>query len=411
VIRVFVNGKGAWFEGLRNRLRQALEHLELSEDALQLEAREPGAEVVSDSSDHAGVVLLFSDGERMPTSREVAMLADYMQDGSSVIPVVDTFEDFDAKVPEPLTKLNGFALGTKDLDYDGLVALVLDRAWNLRRRRRVFISYRRVDSAGVARQLQAALTHRGYEVFLDESSIPHGADFQRELKSWLNDADLLLVLVSPRLGESRWVLEEIQTANTSHVGVLGVCWPELPADIGEWPGALSSLWEDQTLRLEQASFTGARSALNRRLITSALEEVLTRVEVDRPRAMHTRIKNLIPGLQALAVHAGLQLQPSERFGDFRVTDTGRRKTGHLRVLPFRPGLAALHALKGEMSRGNQPDVAACFYFENDPGDPQKTALEWALEPAHRGKPSRYRLLAYDGALPGSKGSIDLGDLL
>src|SRR5262249_18049481 len=95
-----------------------------------------------------------------------------------------------------------------------------------RRVPKVFISYKRTDSAPIAGQLYDRFNHLGYETFLDEASVPRAADFQRELKWWLNDADLLVVLASPCFTLSKWCMEEVSFCQQRVIGVALIQWPE-----------------------------------------------------------------------------------------------------------------------------------------------------------------------------------------
>ena len=65
---------------------------------------------------------------------------------------------------------------------------------------RIFLSYRREDSAGYAGRLHDTLAMRfGPEnVFLDVDSIEPGANFETVLEETLASCDTLLVLIGPR---------------------------------------------------------------------------------------------------------------------------------------------------------------------------------------------------------------------
>ena len=255
-----------------------------------------------------------------------------------------------------------------------------------------------MDSSGVARQLQEKLTNRGYEVFLDESSIAPGAEFQRELMSWLDDTDFMLVLASPRLGDSRWVLKEIELANLAYVGILGVCWPKAR---GEMPGAVSALMNDQQFPLEMADLEG-RPGLDEEILSEKkLEELVAEVDRYRARAVSTRLQALVPFLKDTAHASGFVMSPAERFGDFQLVRQ-HPATWHVRVLPFRPKLGTIGDLQRDLLERNALDSAGCFYAENDVNDPQKAVLEWALRPERprgEGGPRRFRLVPYVGTTP------------
>ena len=86
----------------------------------------------------------------------------------------------------------------------------------------IFISYKATDGgeptedAAVAERLYYALVAKGYRVFFSKVSIPNGgsADFHREIDVALDDAKLLIVVVSkPEYANSRWVEYEWKSFN------------------------------------------------------------------------------------------------------------------------------------------------------------------------------------------------------
>jgi hypothetical protein len=64
---------------------------------------------------------------------------------------------------------------------------------------KVFISYRRDDTRYQADRLHAALcrTIPSDHVFMDVDSIPPGANFRKILKDWVDQCEVLLVLIGP----------------------------------------------------------------------------------------------------------------------------------------------------------------------------------------------------------------------
>jgi len=70
---------------------------------------------------------------------------------------------------------------------------------------KIFLSYRRQDSAGVAGRIYDRLrAHFGPDsVFIDVDSVPLGVDFQEHIESVLNDCGVLLAVIGPHwAGES-----------------------------------------------------------------------------------------------------------------------------------------------------------------------------------------------------------------
>ncbi|HYO87694.1 MAG TPA: toll/interleukin-1 receptor domain-containing protein [Candidatus Limnocylindrales bacterium] len=73
----------------------------------------------------------------------------------------------------------------------------------------VFISYSRKDER-LARQLAAALSDRGFEVWIDVEDIPPGMKWSRAIQQGLDNADAMTVLISPDSMASTNVEDEWQ---------------------------------------------------------------------------------------------------------------------------------------------------------------------------------------------------------
>lgn len=87
---------------------------------------------------------------------------------------------------------------------------------------RIFISYRRTDTAELAEQLFDRLNHEGFEVFLDRFSIRPGVNFQNRLYQELADKAMVIFLESPSFLDSEWVKLEIAFAKKYRLGLLAL---------------------------------------------------------------------------------------------------------------------------------------------------------------------------------------------
>ena len=123
---------------------------------------------------------------------------------------VESLEIFDNQIPERLRSAQRHSLGRRRaLTGDILKAFGLTRDV-----RQAFISYKRTDSAGIAKQLAHTLFDRGYQVFLDTASVEYGGvPFQDVLKDRLANIDLVVLLDSPNALKSEWVREELTMVN------------------------------------------------------------------------------------------------------------------------------------------------------------------------------------------------------
>jgi hypothetical protein len=112
-------------------------------------------------------------------------------------------------------------------DPQRLASLVAQRALH-GARPGLFISYRRLDSAAVADQLFDEMSHRGFRVFLDRFSVTTGRLVQQEIAEELADRDVVLVLETDNILQSRWTSWEIAFARTYRLGLLALQWPGAP---------------------------------------------------------------------------------------------------------------------------------------------------------------------------------------
>src|SRR5205823_1243043 len=95
-------------------------------------------------------VLFTNSAAGKAFANEVKVLLD---SPAVVIPAVLSVEDFQDKVPEILRPTNGLTLDKGDPDVEKLAARVLELFGLLRKRRRLFISYKRTESSPAAQQL------------------------------------------------------------------------------------------------------------------------------------------------------------------------------------------------------------------------------------------------------------------
>jgi len=159
-------------------------------------------------------------------SLDADRLATLLSDGILIIPVVDDINRFSALVPTEIAHLNGISIADCGADLERLAARILEVFGLLRETRRLFISYRRKDTSGVAAQLYEALDAVGFDVFLDTHGVLRpGEPFQDILWHRLADTDVAVLLDSPDFMSSRWTEEELARANTSNIQILQVLWP------------------------------------------------------------------------------------------------------------------------------------------------------------------------------------------
>tara|TARA_R110002073_G_scaffold186392_1_gene344971 strand:+ start:8580 stop:9770 length:1191 start_codon:yes stop_codon:yes gene_type:complete len=231
----------------------------------------------------------------------VAAAEAMVKTGQFLIPVVPDIETFPQFVPPILSRINGDAPGAGgNLLAQQVASRLVEALGLLRRRRLAFISYKRSESTGVARQLHDVLSERGFEVFLDSYSVEKGVDFQPVLWDRMADADVVILLDTKEAFTSSWLEKEISKATMLGLAILQLVWPEHKRSSGTEccdPEYLSDNdfagedWSDRhaTLRIERATAVAAT------------------VESLRAKAFAIRRKRLVGSLSRIADDHGLGL--------------------------------------------------------------------------------------------------------
>jgi hypothetical protein len=328
--------------------------------------------------------LVFADQSSSWTVAEENAFTALLNQKTSVLPVVAS-PPLAQKLPKSVSHVNAYIM-----DFFGsawpqcLADQILSMMWLQRRTPKVFISYKRTDSGPIADQLYNRFNHLGYETFFDEASVPRGVDFQRELKWWLNDADLLIVLASPRFPRSNWCMEEVSFCQQRFIGVAVVQWPEaiyasenrIPFPevnaITKPPDILRRAQSEQIVTLLPEEFDGAPDALPQlQLTTEGVSKVMTLCATQRTVGIQQRVNNLIPLARRLLPGAS-PVGGGSSPADLRYTEGGVKT--FVRVLPFRP--MPENIFQACIDGAAHGQVAGCFYAENDPHDPRAQALRW-----------------------------------
>lgn len=137
----------------------------------------------------------------------------------------------------------------------------------------VFISYAREDQPFV-RELNDALTQRGFDVWIDWQGIPPSADYFQEIQRAIDRADAVLVVISPDLAASRVCGQELAHALAAHKRLIPI---------------LRRRTSSETLSadLRRLNWIQFREEDDQ---TAALESVVTAVETDLDWvSLHTRL--------------------------------------------------------------------------------------------------------------------------
>lgn len=241
-------------------------------------------------------------------------LNDLIADSVVILPIVPSLGNFSACTPQAIRHINGVEYAGDDAHLEKIVSVVFENFRLLRPERRLFISYRRVESQAIAIQLYEKLDAIGFDVFLDTRGVPPAADFQDVLWHRLADSDVIVLLDTPDFRASRWTREELARANSTSIQILHVLWP------GVSPDAASAFSE--FLPLDANSFvTSDRTGVLARLEEATADLIGTRVESLRARALSSRHRFLVDNFcdQARSIGCVPVVQP-ERFITVELVD-------------------------------------------------------------------------------------------
>lgn len=148
-----------------------------------------------------------------------------------ILPIAPSAPDFNQNIPKQIRNLNGFFL-QDERSVQALKNYILAFFGVVNTNRKVFISYRRIDSEELAHQLFDVLTKLKYHPFLDSYSIQPGVDFQEYLRHELNDTEIIVVLNTEHFDESEFTKEEVNIANELRIPILEVKFnPSVRMDI------------------------------------------------------------------------------------------------------------------------------------------------------------------------------------
>ncbi|MCA6218558.1 toll/interleukin-1 receptor domain-containing protein [Ideonella sp. B7] len=235
--------------------------------------------ITDDFSDTTATVAVFfgAEGAVYPEAARLTKL------GVPVVPMVSAAARVSAELPAELRSINAMFHDAADTHLRRVVTAALQCLGLLPAQRRVFVSYRREESADVALQLFEALSARHFDVFLDTHSVAVAADFQAALWHRLCDSDVLVMLDTPGYFKSRWTTVEWGRAISKHISMLQLVWP------GHSPERESHLATSK--KLADADFNGTR------LKPEMLAEVALELERVRGVGVALRHSNMVGTLR------------------------------------------------------------------------------------------------------------------
>jgi hypothetical protein len=320
--QVLIVGPAAYRYGpaLRRRLRSRLADLaaELLDRLSLLSAKQ------TDKLDPKAPLVGVYFGGSATSEQDLTAVAKLVALSAIVIPVVEDLEQVQTHLPAALQPINSVAHNAGERRLDAIANIVLENLGLLRQSRRLFISYRRSESAAAALQLRHALEAQGYDVFLDTHSVRKADPFQEVLWHRMADSDVIILLDTPAFLKSRWTKEELANAEAMTIGIVQVVWPK------HQPVPYSDLCERVYLR--SADFSADK------LKARTIEGISVKVELLRARSLAARHNNLMREFCDAAIAAGATaiVQP-QRYA------TARLRSG--RQVAAIPAVGVLDAIR------------------------------------------------------------------
>lgn len=242
---------------------------------------------------HAAFAAVYFGGAKA-VDAEVAELV--MRASAPLIPTVAEDGDFGRDIPIFLQEANGLKRRADDPRMTELAAALLECVGLLRRQRRLFVSYRRLESRTAALQLHDILTARGFDVFLDTHDIRPGDPFQDVLWHRLVDSDVMVMLDTPGYFDSRWTRQEIARARAKDIQVLRVIWPD------HAPNKLTDMAE--SVYIEASELEGPDGPI----APEVVKDIVLRVERLRSRSIAARYLSITGKLRADAERIGASIE-------------------------------------------------------------------------------------------------------
>jgi len=216
---------------------------------------------------------------------DTTLVAELIDDSVKIAPLASSLTQVQAEIPPQLQHVNVLEVGEDGAGLERVATLVLETFRLLRRERRLFISYRRVDAQPFANRLYDALDARGFDVFIDVRSVPPAEDFQSELWHRLCDSDVVVLIDTPGFRDSRWTREELAKANATNVQILHLLWP------GQQEDSASSF--SHFFKLTWRDFMGFWPRRGGWVRRSTLARICDEAEKLRARAMAARNRYLV----------------------------------------------------------------------------------------------------------------------
>lgn len=230
------------------------------------------------------ICLYFGNKEK----KDKDIIDRFLSQNILILPLVSDVKEVPNEIPENLSVINCFEYNSQD-KIPEIVNIILEKFELLPQKRKIFISYKRSDSTKVALQLYSFLNENGFSPFLDSFSIRPMLNFQEELKNYMVDCDLILLLDTKNFFDSKWTVEEFNQANALSIGIIRLIWPD--TDRSKNKESECGLFEN--IELKKEDFTNENFTTNGRFKKSTLNTIKMQIEMFRARSIQFRQSNII----------------------------------------------------------------------------------------------------------------------
>lgn len=268
----------AWRE-INNLFKKRIKELGIGESCLKVIKTDNFDTDYSDSQPAFAYFL----GDVENRNKDVGKLQKLLDNGDAIYPIYFGSGTFEQEIPDCIHQMNGHQYISEELNQ--YVNCALESLRLLRKTRKVFISYRRTDSALAANQLFEVLTSRNFDVFLDSYVITGADNFQEELFHRMSDCDVLIQLNTNNFKNSKWCKAEVEMANMKQIGLIEIIWPN--SELERWSELCHPLYlKSESFRRKQYNNNKAQ------LKTSVLKVIARDVESVRARNLAARQDNI-----------------------------------------------------------------------------------------------------------------------
>jgi hypothetical protein len=228
------------------------------------------------------LLVVVYNGKDFPAAGN-SFIARYLKDRSqsaTVLPIA--IDRATRKPPEAAAEF-------KALEYDaaakGPTGRLVNRIGGMlglrvqNRESKIFISYRATDGTAIANQLHDHLISLGHNAFLDEAKeidgetrVVPGSRIQNQIDEALGQSNFVLLIDTPSAPDSKWIMHEVETAESLLLPILPVCFRE-KRDPKQGPRFRSLLALQRWVQLERP---GAKD--DPPLSTDQLDRIVSEVE-------------------------------------------------------------------------------------------------------------------------------------